>query len=118
LHASLSGGAISVTGSEARSRHPVRQVAPPVLRQQTTEGRASNGTTTCFWADRDPVHDVGAAGCIPRGGACPSAPAASPPSLSPRRRLPARVGVCNDAGQCCNTLAGDVACGASCCNDI
>src|SRR5262245_29370307 len=27
-------------------------------------------------------------------------------------------GTCTDAGRCCNTFAGEVACGSSCCNTL
>ena len=41
---------------------------------------------------------------------------------TPRRCHPGRAcqhgsGVCNDAGQCCVTFAGEVACGTTCCNN-
>src|SRR5437016_5825101 len=50
----------------------------------------------------------------PRPRRLPRAPRRCHPGTSCQHRS----GVCNDAGPCCNTHAGDVACGVSCCNDI
>ena len=43
-----------------------------------------------------------------------------PPRRTPRRCHPGKVcrhgtGFCNDAGRCCDTMDGDVACGSNCC---
>src|SRR5262249_30795959 len=87
--------------SSSEERAPCPSSSPP----RGTAGAAPPGgdqprkgtshETTSLSVDRDPVHGVGAAGYVGRGGAYPSAAAAataSPPSLSARRRLPARVG--------------------------